>query len=235
MALINFEAVATAAEKLQAAGQRASVRAVMDEIGGGSPNSVLKLLNEWKAGRPVVRVADAALDGKITTAIVEQMQRVATAAAAAAEERAASLSEDLQTMTDANAAAEHEIAALASKLDASQKHVATLETQLKDSTEEAHRVAEQNINLVASLRQDTAAERQRLEVATTELARAEVRLEALPGLHAEVAQLRAQLDASQQARVVAEQAAAVAAARLDERATKAQHKATVKAPGKMID
>ena len=70
MAIVNFEAVATAAEALQAAGQRASVRAVTAAIGGGSPNAVLKLLGEWKAGRPVVRAADTELDPKITAAIV---------------------------------------------------------------------------------------------------------------------------------------------------------------------
>ena len=103
MAIVTFESVAAAAETLQAAGQRASVRAVTAAIGGGSPNTVLKLLGEWKAGRPVVRIADTELDPKITTAIVEQMQRVATAAAAAAEERAAGVDEDLQALSEAQA------------------------------------------------------------------------------------------------------------------------------------
>ena len=84
MAIVTYEAVAAAAEALQAAGQRPSVRAVTAAIGGGSPNTVLKMLADWKAGRPVVRVADTELDPKITSAIAEQMQRVATAAAAAA-------------------------------------------------------------------------------------------------------------------------------------------------------
>ena len=34
MAIVNFESVAAAAEALQAAGQRASVRAVMAALGG---------------------------------------------------------------------------------------------------------------------------------------------------------------------------------------------------------
>ncbi|CAM3735520.1 DNA-binding protein [Polaromonas hydrogenivorans] len=50
MAIVNFESVAAAAESLQAAGQRASVRAVIAALGGGSPNSVLKLLGAWKSG-----------------------------------------------------------------------------------------------------------------------------------------------------------------------------------------
>ena len=57
---------------------------------------MLKLLAEWKAGRPVVRNADTELDSKITDAIKTQMQRVAEQAAAIAEERAAVLTAKLE-------------------------------------------------------------------------------------------------------------------------------------------
>lgn len=235
MALVTFESVANAAESLLAAGQSVSVRAVTAVLGGGSPNTITKLVKDWREGKPVARLADAALDGKITTAILDQMQKFASAATAAADERFAVATDDLQLMTDAYTGAEKQIAELTLDRDATQQQVVALEVQLKEAAAEAHRVAEKNINLAASLRQDAAAERQRLEVATTELARAEVRLEALPGLHAEVAQLRTALDAAQQARVVAEQAAAVAIARLDERSVKASAKAAGKAPSKMPD
>ena len=53
-------------------------------------HAVLKLLAEWKSGRPVVRNADTELDSKITDAIKTQMQRAAvlTAKLEAAERRA---------------------------------------------------------------------------------------------------------------------------------------------------
>ena len=112
MAIVTYEAVAAAAEALQGAGQRPSVRAVTAAIGGGSPNTVLKMLAHCKAGPPVVRVADTELAPKTTSAIAEQLQRVATAPAAAAEERAAATDDDLQALAEAHAQSEKQIATL---------------------------------------------------------------------------------------------------------------------------
>ena len=193
MAIVTFESVAAAAEALQAAGQRASVRAVTAAIGGGSPNTVLKLLGEWKAGRPVVRIADTELDPKITGAIVEQMQRVASAAAAAAEERAAGVDEDLQALSEAQAAAEQQITALSAERDMARVQAADLAEQLESTQADARRAAQQADANAAALRQELATERSRQEATAAALARAEVRLEAIPGLKAEIERLRALL------------------------------------------
>lgn len=221
MAIVTFEAVAAAAEALQAAGQRASVRAVTAAIGGGSPNTVLKLLGEWKAGRPVVRIADTELDPKITTAIVEQMQRVATAAAAAAEERAAGVDEDLQALSEAQAAAEQQINTLSAERDMARVQAAELAEQLESTQDEAHRAAEQATAAAAGLRQELTTERTRQEAAAAALARAEVRLEAVPSLQADIERLRAALAEAQQGRTAAEQQAAVLNAKLDATADRA--------------
>lgn len=226
MAIVNFESVAAAAEALQAAGQRASVRAVIASLGGGSPNSVLKLLAEWKAGRPVVRIADTELDPRITDAIKVQMQRVAEQAAQAAEERAGALDEDLQALAEAQAQAEQQIAALQAERDTAQAQAADFVEQLKEAQAEGQRNQDQAAQALAALRQELKAERQRFEATAAELARAQVRLEALPALQADIEQLRATLRADaeqsaqalascQQARQLAEQGAAVLGARLE--------------------
>ena len=226
MAIVNFESVAAAAEALQAAGQRASVRAVIAALGGGSPNSVLKLLGEWKAGRPVVRIADTELDPRITDAIKVQMQRVSEQAAQAAEERASALEEDLQAMAEAQALAEQQIAALTAERDTAQDQAADFVQQFKESQAQVERNQEQAAQTLATLRQELTAERQRFEATAAELARAQVRLEALPALQADIEQLRATLRADaeqsakalascQQARQLAEQSAAVLGARLE--------------------
>ena len=186
MAIVTFESVATAAEALQAAGQRASVRAVTAAIGGGSPNAVLKLLAEWKAGRPVVRIADTELDHRITDAIKVQMQRVAEQAAATAEERAAAAADDLQALSEAQAAAEQQITVLTTERDAAQAKAASIDEQLKAAQADAHRAAEQATASATALRQELMTERQRQETTAAALARAEVRLEAVPGLQAEI-------------------------------------------------
>lgn len=240
MAVVNFESVATAAEALQAAGQRASVRAVTAAIGGGSPNMVLKLLGEWKAGRPVVRIADTELDTRITEAIKAQMQRVAEQAATTAEERAAGAADDLQALSEAQALAEQQITALTTERDAAQAQGAAIGEQLKAVQADAQRAAEQATNRETGLRQELASERQRQETTVATLARAEVRLEMVPGLQAEIERLRLALETDQQARQAAEQSAAVLAAKLEateRRATEAEER-TVKAElatGKTIE
>lgn len=217
MAIVNFESVAVAAEALQAAGQRASVRAVMAALGGGSPNSVLKLLGEWKAGRPVVRIADTDLDVRITDAIKVQMQRVAEQAAAAAEERAGVLDEDLQALVQAQAAAEQQITALTTERDTAQAQAQAADSfeKLKEARGEAERAAQQSVQALASLQQELSSERTRREGVVAELARAQVRLEVVPALQGEAERLRVALQASEQARQAAEQSAAVLVARLE--------------------
>lgn len=215
MAIVSFETVAAAAESLTAAGQRPSVRAVLAHLGGGSPNAILKLLNEWKAGRPVVRVEDTALDARIVAAIAEQMQRVAAAAGEEAEARAAGLADDLQAFAEANVAGEQLAGALAVERDGLAAAVADLGRQLAEAQADAVRREQQTAEQVAALRADLAAERARADLAGAALAKAEVRLEVLPTLHDDVARLRAALEAEQKARVAADQLAAVDGAKLE--------------------
>ena len=217
MAIISFESVATAAEKLVAAGKKASVRNVIANLGGGSPNSVLKHLAEWKSGRPLLRIADTDLDDGIKRAITEQMQRVAAAAASASEERASILEDDLAVLTEAQQEAEQQIVSLTSDLTAAQVLASELNKALTDSQAEADRSRQQAAEQLAHVRANLAAERVRQEQTAAALARAEVRLEALPLLQEEVAQLRAALLAEQQTRMIAERDTAVAVARLEER------------------
>jgi chromosome segregation ATPase len=215
MAIVSFETVAAAAEKLQAAGQRASVRAVIAELGGGSPNTVLKLLGEWKAGRPVVRIADTDLDPRITDSIKVQMQRIAEQAAAAAEERAAAIDEDLQALAEAQAAAEQQITGLTAERDTAQAQAADFVEQLAAAQADAARYQAQAAEALAAVRQELASERLRHEHAAAALARAEVRLESLPTLQGEVERLRQLLEEARQRTTEATQAAAVVGARLD--------------------
>lgn len=213
--MATFETIAAAAEALQAAGQTVSVRAVTAAIGGGSPNTVLPLLREWKAGRPLIKASQTELDPKISAVIGEQMQRVAETAAKAAEERAASAEDDLQTLSEAQAIAEQQIAALTVERDSATKEVNDLTASLMETKAAAGRSIDQGRVIAQDLRSDLSAERQRLETASAALVRAEMRLEVVPGMQAEIDRLKLALDASQAARQTAEQAAAVLAAKLD--------------------
>lgn len=215
MAIVSFETVAEAANALVAAGQRASVRAVIAHLGGGSPNAVLKYLREWKAGRPIVRPSDTTLDARITTAIVEQMQRVAVDAAAAAEERATGTEEDLLTLSEAQHGLEQQIASLTTERDTSRERAEALTVQLRELTASAEREHQHAVEQLATLSGDLTNAHTRTEQTVAQLAKVEVRLEALPELHAEIEKLRASLDTERKARVVAEQNAAVLAVKFE--------------------
>ncbi|WP_232484078.1 hypothetical protein [Burkholderia gladioli] len=65
-------------------------------------------------------------------------------------------------------------------------------------------------------REEAAHERQAAEQARTELAKALLRLEAMPRLEADLAAVRAELDRERQARVAADQSVAVLAAQKDD-------------------
>jgi colicin import membrane protein len=215
MAIVTFETVAQAAEALQQGGSRPSVRALIAALGGGSPNSVLKHLREWQAGRPLVKPSDAEIDDAILAAIRKQIDRSAQAGAAVAEARAADAEDNLQLYVDAQSAAEQQIAALTVELDQVREQVLGLTEQLTDAQRDAENERQHAIETAAALRSELADERERTNQAGAALAKAEVRLEQLPALLGEVAALKVSLGEQQAARTVAEQQAAVLTAQLD--------------------
>jgi chromosome segregation ATPase len=216
MALVTFETVADAAERLQAAGGRASVRNVIEALGGGSPNGVLRHLRAWQDGRPLVRASGGIeIEDGVLQAIRGQIERATVAASSAAEARAASIEDDLQAMADANQAAEQRIETLQADLERAQAEATLAGEQLADARRTADSDRTHAERIVADLRAELAAERTARGQAEALLAQSEVRLEAIPTLQAEVAELKAGLALQQAARESAEQKAAVLTDRLE--------------------
>lgn len=212
MVLINFQAVAAAAETLQLAGQHPSVRAVIAHLGGGSPNLVLKYLSKWKTSHPLVHVSEIDLAAWITSAINDQMPRVAVTAAA--EERAAGIEEDLRALMEAQQAAERQIKVLTMERDAARQ-------ELEEAERNRRHADEQVVTLCA----DRAGERQQQEQIIDALAKAEVQIEALSYLQSKVERIRTVLGIEIKARIFAEQQTAILALKLEDaerRANKAE-------------
>ena len=224
MALVNYENVVEAAEALIADGQKASVRKVIDRLGGGSPNAVLKLLGEYKAGRPVVRVSDVELDPAIIAAIKRQMQAVAVDATTAAEERAAALSDDLQTLSESSQAAEQQIETLTSEKLGIEAAVLDLTIKLRDQEIDAANKLQAAQVKIDELALDLGKERDRANFAMQDLGKAQARVEAIPALEAQISKLLGDLEAERKERAAADQRTAVAEARIQlvsEQASKA--------------
>lgn len=210
--LVTFESVAAAAESLAAAGQRPSVRAVQGVLGGGSPNAVLPHLQAWKAARPAVKAADVTIDPRIAAILAEQISTAVVDATRAAEARAADLEADSEAVAEAGRQAEAHVEELTAELARVQNENQQLTGRVAALTDEVDQVKQDAAAAIGEARADAQREREAAEQARQALARAELRLEGLPALEAQVRELREQLEAEHRARNDAEKAAAVAVA-----------------------
>lgn len=210
---VTFEAVAAAAEALTLANRKASVRNVIDALGGGSPNTVLPHLQIWKQRQaPGVKTPDVALDPQIISILSKQIAGEVANATKASETRADDLATDLELIAEAGRLAETRAAELTDELARCQGDQQQQAGRLDALTAELERLKFDATATVAEARAEAQHERDAGENVRQALARAELRLEALPGMESALAELRGQLDAERTTRVDAEKVAAVAGA-----------------------
>lgn len=203
-ATISQQEVDAVAEQLRVAGERPTARAVRERLGRGSMATVLRYLQVWQAGQARPVDSAVALPPALQRSLVDFIgQEVASAKAALEAELA------LAQQVNADLIGESERQAVA--LDEMDK---ALEALRYERAEVLGRQAQLAADLTAS-QQAAEAQRQAAEAARTESATQRVHLDRLPRLEAEIEQLRTALDGERAARVVAEQAVAVAAAKLD--------------------
>ncbi|UIF88751.1 DNA-binding protein [Cupriavidus sp. UYPR2.512] len=77
--LVTAENVRDAAEALASTGRKVSVRAVINELGGGSPNTVLAHLKSWRASNPEKPDATpVVIDARILQILRDQVAEAST-------------------------------------------------------------------------------------------------------------------------------------------------------------
>ena len=209
MAVITQDSVYAAAEALEARGARVSVRTIRDHLGGGSPNQITPLLASWRAKKPQVAQAAIQLDPRIGQLIAEQVQVAAGEAARRADERATEAEDTLQLCQQENAELAEQLVAATTALDdvrAQREQQAGTITELREDLARTRKEALEEIEATDTR---AARERESAEQARTALAKAELRLEALPHLEAEIERLQAALEQARTGRQAAEQQAAV--------------------------
>lgn len=202
---ITYEQVAAIADVMKAAGANPTSRAVRERLGNtGSMGTINKMLQTWKQGQERAIANALSLPAPVQRTILDFLaQELATAKStletALAEEQQEAA--DLATENERQAA---DLDAASVKLLAVQTELATLQG----------RVLQVEADLQTA---QTAAERERnaAEAARTELAKAQLRLEAMPRLEKDLVDVRAVLDEERAGRVASEQRAAVLAAQLD--------------------
>ncbi|MBN3783265.1 mucin-associated surface protein [Burkholderia sp. Ac-20345] len=208
---ITQEQVSKVAKQITDEGGRPTARAIREQLGTGSMATVLKFFQAWQNAQ--VRPAEAPV------ALPQSLQRGLLEFVAAEVERSkAELQADLEIANQANAdliLESERQAAIVENL------TATLESAYAEKAELSGRLAQVEAERDEA-RNEAAAERAAAESARTDLAKALLRLEAMPRLEEDLKAVRDALEKERAARVKAEQEAAVAAAK-SEAAREAQH------------
>ena len=218
---ITFEQVSAVADAMKTEGVKPTSRAVRERLGNtGSMGTINKLLGRWKSGQERQISAALVLPPALQRVLLEFMDNELTAARTTLE---AELADQQQEVADL--ATENERQVIENDAQAE-----TIESLRAEVAAHQGRAGQLESDLVVA-RDEAVRERTGAELARTELAKAQLRLEAMPRLEADLLAVRAVLDTERTARQVAEQSAAVLAAKLeaaDRRATEAEAR-TVKA------
>ena len=200
---ITFEQVAAVADAIAARGDRPTLRGVRAELGSGSMGTIQKHLATWQGQRRQIVTSTATLPTEIQRVILSEIEREVGAARAELEAELAATKGDRDALADDNEAQAEQI----------EQQTARLDEIEATSQQQAGRIAQLESDLETAW-QATERERGVAEQARQALAKAELRLEALPKVEAEVERLRAALEASQARATTAEQLAAVTAEKL---------------------
>lgn len=203
-ATITQEQVNAAADAIRASGAKPTARAIRDQLGTGSMATVLKFLQLWQSGQVKPAAQDVTLPPTLTRALVDFIGQEVAQARAGLE---ADLASAQQSQADLIGESERQAAIIESQSD-------ELELERAEKAEIQGKLGQMETDLAAS-RDEAARERQAAEAARTELAKVQLRLEALPRIEAEADRLREELGAERRARTEAEQNAAVLASKVE--------------------
>lgn len=191
---VTFESTSAVADSIVATGDRPTLRSVRSILGTGSLSTVSKHLTKWHDERRPATVHTIELPQSVQRVLLDEIARqIASASLENARE--------LDEAKSARDALVDESQQFASELDGANKQISELETALATQA-----------GVLEQLKADTAvaAERERdsagrAERFTRDLARAELRLEAVPRIEADLADARGQLETEWELRGVLEQ------------------------------
>jgi chromosome segregation ATPase len=189
---ITYEQVAAAAEQIVAAGGKVSSRSIRSIL-PCSPNELGPLLNDWKAGRTVIKAADIVLDPEISAVILRQVQTVIDKTRADTEERIKELEEEIQDTQTIGRENERRIVDVTGQL--AQAHT--------DINQRDGQLAELHAS-ITDMKEAVARETAAREKALKELGQAETKAAAVPGLEKQIIDLAAQLETERKARETAQ-------------------------------
>ncbi|OZB54659.1 DNA-binding protein [Thiomonas sp. 13-64-67] len=197
-ATITPEQVHAVADAIKAEGSKPTLRAVRERLGQGSMGTIAKLLQQWKVGQERQAAAELVLPPALQRAVLDFMAAELSATRAPLE---AELAEQQQTAADLAAENERQADTITEQGEA-------LDALAAEKAAAEGKAGQLAADLIGA-KEEAVHERQAAEAARTELAKATLRLEAMPRLEADLAAIRAELAKERQGRIEAEQQAAV--------------------------
>ena len=202
---ITFEQISAVADAMKTEGVKPTSRAVRERLGNtGSMGTINKLLGRWKSGQERQISAALVLPPALQRVLLEFMDNELTAARTTLE---AELAEQQQEAADLATENERQVIENDAQAD-------TIELLRAEVSTHQGRAGQLESDLVVS-RDEAARERSGAELARTELAKAQLRLEAMPRLEADLVAVRVVLEAERTARQQAKEDAAVLASKLE--------------------
>lgn len=205
---ITYEQVAAAASTLLSEGRQPTIQAIRGVLGTGSPNTIHRHLCAYNEGRPPVAQMAVEVPAELSAAFLSALDRTAAAARAENENKIVALQFAADELSAAGEALEDERDELAAQL-----LIVTTERDRLDA------VASERQNELSNQTALLASEREKVEKTHIEIAQLRnkidsqvERLEDQTAELKEVRKLNSELDKS---KVVAEQSAAVANAKLE--------------------
>lgn len=197
-ASITYDQVANYAEGIKAEGGKPTPRLIRDRHGSGSFGTIHRLFQQWESKQALAIEATLTLPPSLQRSILEFVRHELSVGRADLESRliqAAAGAEDLATENERQAI-----------LIESQLH--TIELLQAENAMLEGRLSEIETNCGAA-RDDAARERQAAETARTELAKLMLRLEGVPRLEGELAEVRKECQAVDRRRQEVEKELAV--------------------------
>lgn len=176
---VTYEQAAAAADALVAAGERPTIRAVRARLGGGSPNTIQRHLEEWNQGRTLAVQSATTLPAEIQRLILAEMGREAAAVRAELQQELADARTNNEELARENDEQAQQIESLAAAF-----------AQAQADLERRNGAIEQFEQSLAAARETAERERQGAEAARQALAKAELKLDALPRLERELEAVR---------------------------------------------
>ena len=203
MQLVTLESVMHAVKTLEANGERASVRKIIDFLGGGSPNTVLKLLNEVKSGAISFKRTIQISDGLIATLCAEINKHIEAATEEAAKQE--EIAQDtLAIVSEQAAEAELRLAEALQRINALESVISAREAEIAEQVEKLNAKALQRTEALKTCELALIAERERNDALIAENSALKTQIDALKAKDNQQTSEIEKLRAMEKAKIIAE-------------------------------